>query len=255
MLRCCLLLLLLLPVGLTAQDTTQQVLGEIEAALRGGDYQSAAQQLDTLEVISGGLPVNGYLAQGNAYYEVGDYGRAILAYERGLRLRPGHTDLRNNLAYVREEAGITEPPLPDFLLLRWWRVGGAALGATTAYVLALVWWWLAVAGALWWFLFRKTMAEQRRFALLPAAGLCLLLAIACYALGHHREAYLGQSDEAVLLAVVADLRVSPTPEASVEATLTGGLRLRITDRVGDYVKVLLADGRQGYLRATEIAVI
>lgn len=254
MLRCC-LLLLLLPLGLKAQDTTEQMLGEIEVALREGAYQSAARQLDTLEAVAGGLPVNGYLAQGNAYYEVGDYGRAILAYERGLRLRPGHADLRNNLAYVREEAGISEPPLPDFVLLRWWRLAGAALGATTAYVLALVWWWLAVVGALWWYRYRNRMAEQRRFALLPAAGLCLFLALACFALGHHREAYLDQSNEAVLLAVVADLRVSPTPEASVEATLTGGLKLRITDRVGDYVKVSLADGRQGYLRATELAVI
>ena len=238
----------------TTQDLSDYTLRAAQDALASSDPTRASLVLDSLDR-QDGLSPDGYLALGNAYYETGQYGRAILAYERGLRLRPANADLSNNLAYVREEAGLTEPGIPDFFLLRWWQQLGALLGSTTAYVLALVFWWMAVGGALWWYLRRQRMSEQRRFALLPAAVVGLLLALACYALGQSRETYLAQTDQAVLVASVADLRVSPTQEASVEDTLLEGVRLRITDRVGDYVKVVLMDGRQGYLRTTEIEII
>ena len=40
---------------------------------------------------------------GNAYWFVGDKGRAILHYQRGLYLAPDNSDLRHNLNYVRSK--------------------------------------------------------------------------------------------------------------------------------------------------------
>ena len=210
--------------------------------------------LDSLDRV-GRLDAAGYLLQGNTYFEQGAIGRAVLAYERGLRLRPANRALRNNLRYVRQEAGLPEATASGFFLLRWWRIAGAALGASLAYSLALVLWWLALAVFFWWYLRRRTMTEQRRFVLLPAATVLLILALVSYALAESRVGVLNQTDEAVLVAPIADLRVSPTEDATVEATLQGGLRFRVTDRVGDFVKVVLADGRQGYLTTAEIVLI
>ena len=198
---------------------------------------------------------DGFLALGNSRFEAGATGEAILAYERGLRLRPNHPSLQNNLRFVREEAGITAPTLPEFFLLRWWRSAGAVIGSTTAYVLAMVCWWLAVAAGLYWYLRRRQMTEKRRFILLPASVCLLALAILFYLVGQSRYDVLHRTDEAILLAPSAALRVSPTQAASVETELTSGQRLVITDRVGDYVKVTLEDGRQGYLRVDELEII
>ena len=198
---------------------------------------------------------DGYLALGNTHFEAGATGEAILAYERGLRLRPNHPVLLNNLQYVREEVGITAPSIPDFFLLRWWRSIGAVMGSTSAYGLALVCWWLAVAAGLYWYLRRRQMAEKRRFVLLPASVLLLGLAGLFYLLGQSRYDFLHRTDEAILVSPTAALRVSPTEAASVETELISGQRLIIIDRVGDYVKVTLEDGRQGYLLVKELAVI
>lgn len=196
-----------------------------------------------------------YLAEGNAAYERGEIGPAVLAYERGLRLRPGDADLKNNLRFVRREAGIAIPELPGFFLERWWRRAGAALGATTGFVLAQLCWWAAVALALYWWVRRGGMAEARRFALLPAAVGLLLLAAVSFALGRSRNAELARTDEAVLTAPHAELRVAPGPTATREADLSGGLTLRLTDERGDYVKVQLVDGRQGWLPRAALEII
>jgi len=248
------LLFPLLSCYLSLSAQTDYSLQAAQEELSSGDYAHAADILDSLET---GLEPTAhfYLALGNARFESGRPGEAILAYERGLRLRPGSADLANNLRYVREEAGLPSLTIQDVALLRWWRVAGATLGTTLAYTISLVLWWLAVAGAIWWYLRRKRMSEKRRFALLPAAAGVCVLALLFFALGWSRYDYLYRSDEAIIVAPVATLRVSPTPEASAEAELPPGHKITITDRINRYVKVRLGDGRQGYLLLEEVAVI
>ena len=244
-------LICLLPVAAFGQiDFTAAAADE---ALAAEDYRLAVRIMDSLEA-TGNVSPNFYLVQGNAHYEAGQPGRAIMAYERGLRLRPANEDLRNNLRFVRQQIGIEAANVQEFFLLRAWRNFGALLGTTTSYVISLVLWWLAVAGLVWWYLRRDRMEEKQRFALLPTALLAAFLAAAFYGLGSSRAYFLERSDEAVLLDD-ATLRVSPTAEGSVEAQLPEGVKLYITDRVSEYFKVQLPEGQTGYLPATVVGVI
>ena len=245
------LMVCVLPWGLLGQ--VEYSISAASEALQGADYRLAAQILDSLEM-TGAVNPNFYLAKGNAHFEAGQPGRAILAYERGLRLRPKQPDLLNNLRFVREQAGISTPDIPAFFLLGAWRSAGAFLGNKTSFVLSLIFWWLAVAGAVWWYLRKDKMEEKRRFVLLPAALLFALLALLFYGLGESRTNYLDRSDEAILLSG-ATLLVSPTAEGSVEAQLPEGVKLYITDRVNRYVKVQLVDGQTGYLPVEQIGII
>jgi tetratricopeptide (TPR) repeat protein len=244
--------LLLLSFNLIAQ--TEYSLQAAQAEISSGDYTHAADILDSLE--NSIVPTaNFYLALGNARFESGRTGEAILAYERGLRLKPGNGDLTNNLRYVREEAGLPPVAGSDFALLRWWRVLGAAMGTTVAYSISIILWWLAVGGVVWWYLYRRRMSEKRRFALLPLSVGIGVLSLLFFALAWSRYDYMHQKEEAILLAPVATLRVAPTSEASAETDLPAGHKVTITDRVNRYVKVRLSDGRQGYLLREEVEII
>ncbi len=245
------LIFALLTAAAVAQSSTLEV---ARKALAGEDFQAQITALDSLAG-SGRKSPELYQALGNAYFERGDFGRAILQYERGLRLRPNHKELKNNLQFVREEAGITRPELPDFFLVRAWRAVGAAIGARTAFWLAMVWWWLAVAGAVIWFLRRQAMEEKKRFALLPGAFIALVMALLFFLLGNSRNGFLANDQEAVLIAKSVDLRVAPGPDATLEQALSAGLKLRILDEFDNYVKVSLEDGKQGWLPVAAVEVI
>jgi tetratricopeptide (TPR) repeat protein len=234
---------LFLSLALSAQADK---LTDARKALAGEDARAQIAAFDSL-VVTGAASPELYQALGNAHFSNGDYGKAILNYERGLRLKPGSKELKNNLKYVRAEAGINRLELPDFFLARWWRGVGAAFGAGTLFWLAIVFWWLAVAGAVMWFLRRKKMDEKRRFALLPGAVVCLVTAAIFLSMGNSRNAWLDNDKEAVLTAKIADLRVAPGPEATLEKSLTQGLKLRLLDEFDGYVKVALDDGKQGWL--------
>ncbi|NJC26595.1 tetratricopeptide repeat protein [Neolewinella antarctica] len=204
---------------------------------------------------TGGASPLGYQYRGNIHYENGEYGRAILAYERGLRLAPGNRALLNNLKFVRGEAAIERPEIRDFFLVRWWRAAGAWFGIATARWFALVCWALAVLGATAWFLRREGMTEKRRFALLPVSGSLLALALVCYLLGSSRLAYLDNDRDGILIARNVELRVAPGPEATLEEELSEGLKLRVLDEFGAYVKISLENGRQGWVPSTAVARI
>lgn len=196
-----------------------------------------------------------HLAIGNAYFNDRQPGRAILHYERGLRLAPERKDLANNLQFVRAEVGINKLQVREFVLIRWWRAVGALLGTQISQWLGLLFWWGAVAGALVWYLKRREMDEKKRFALLPLAAVSLLLSLLFYNIGANRADFLNNDKEAILTAEFADLRVAPGPEATLEETLKEGVKLRILDEFDGYIKVAQEDGSQGYLPAGSLEVI
>lgn len=193
-----------------------------------------------------------YQAEGNAWVQKRDYGRAILAYERGLRLAPGHAALTNNLRFARREADVAVPRVREFFLAKWWRGLGAWLGVATAQYLALAFWWLAVLGAAFWYLRRRKLSENRRFALLPVAFVCLLLAIICYQLAASRLAFLQDDSAAILLQDQIDLRVAPDAASTLKMTLSAGRKMTILDEFDAFTKVLLDDGEQGWLPTASI---
>jgi len=228
-----------------AQESPLEVARQL---LEKGDPQAQIAALDSLQATGQQSP-DLYQALGNAWFERNQPGKAILSYERGLRLKPGHKALSNNLKYVRAEAGINTLSLKDFFLVRWWRSAGAVLGASTCQWLALLFWGLAVAGGITWYLRRRDMDEKKRFALLPSAVVLLLLAAMFYAMGSSRLSWLNNDREAVLTAKSAELRVAPGPDATLEEFLSEGLKFRILDEFDDFVKVSLEDGRQGWIPA------
>ncbi len=250
-----LLLCLLLFFAISQCPFAQPELSRLAAARKSGEQQEVLTIIDSLQV-SGRLSPDLYLLQGNTYYELGQLGHAVLAYERGLRLRPTHAALRNNLAFVEQQLPLVFPATPEFFLVRWWKITASFLGVQAAQWLAILAWWLAMALFIWWFFKRQTLSESRRFLLLPAAISCMLLAVLAYNLGQSRVALLQQQDQAVLLAPNSVLRVAPGEKASLEREVTAGLRLRIVDDSQEkYLKVQLRNGLQGWLPRADVAII
>src|SRR5437879_10370597 len=67
-----------------------------------GHFQEAVNGYETL-VRSGEWSANLFYNLGNAYFRVGDFGHAILNYERALALDRHHQEAEANLRIVRDE--------------------------------------------------------------------------------------------------------------------------------------------------------
>ena len=179
---------------------------------------------------------------GNAYYRHGDLGEAILAYRRAQRLAPRDPDIRANLGFAAQSAGIELParkPLAGLLLdfsRAEWRGFGAAC-----------FWLLAGALAVW-------IAWPRfRFAARPAAGvLAALLLLALAGLALHRD--LDRTPEGVVMAAGQKVLSSPLETATPLLAVPAGAIVRMRENRGTWIEVEIGETR-GWLPAAALAPV
>ena len=103
-----------------------------------GHFKEAIDEYENL-VRSGQWSANLFYDLGNAYFRAGDFGRAILNYERALALEPRHPETQANLQIARDEARALE--LPQSRLERYLEFATArqyAIAAAIAFWLAAV---------------------------------------------------------------------------------------------------------------------
>jgi tetratricopeptide (TPR) repeat protein len=240
------LLIVFLPAQAQSSDP-QATLARARTALANTDYPEAIEAYESL--YDRGLgSAELFLNLGNAYLGQRDTGRAVLAYERGLRLRPNHRALNRNRTLLREQQQDAIIPFPQFFLLRWWH-GIAGLQRYNAWGwTGLFFFWLAATS---FFLFRY----RNRNGWLTIAALLLAAALFSWAFANTRYQDRYHNDQLVLLAPRTELRVAPGEDAPVETTVHAGLTLRTLDQFGEWTKVELLDGRQGWLHSEDVAAV
>ena len=179
---------------------------------------------------------------GNAYYRNGNIGPAIRTYRRAQRLAPRDPDIRANLGFAAQAAGIPLPARPPVaaLLLEASRQEWLVF-ASVAYGL------LALALAAW------IVWPRFRFATRPAAavGAALLLA-ALAGLWVHRD--LRRTPEAVVMLPGQKVLSSPLATATPLLALPEGAIVRQLENRGNWIEVR-ADAVRGWLPAEAVAPV
>jgi len=179
---------------------------------------------------------------GNAYYRHGDLGAAILAYRRAQRLAPRDPDIRANLGFAAQSAGIELPgrkPLAalllDFSRAEWLGFGGVCF------------WLLAGALAAW------ILWPRFRFVARPAtAVLAALLGLALAGLALHRD--LHQTPEGVVGLAGQKVLSSPLETATPLLAVPEGAIVRMRENRGTWIEVELGETR-GWLPAAALAPV
>ena len=217
-----------------------------------GDYPAALDAYlglfdDGLE--SGELHYN----IGNAYFKLGEMGRAILFYERARRELPGDESVRANLELARSLTADQITPLPGFWLPR--AVGWAVRLVPRG--------WLITIMALGYFALAATLlyrllsagAEPRPWttrvavaaaAVTLASGANLLI----------REFDIGQAERGVILQAEAAVQSAPSDDPALHLfTIHEGAVVRIDRRAEAWLEIVLEDGKVGWVRAGTLETI
>ena len=251
-------ILLLLCLGnrlAAANSVNLDSLLNVAATAEAAENWAEAQAIYDSLYLTGYRSAELFLNQGNAYLADEQLGYAILAYERGLRWRPGHRALLNNRAIAQRQLSLQLTRFPEFFLWRWADWLSSRLGQTGTQILGLFAWWLAVAAFAWWFFKKEQLNDRIRFLLLPVSGTCLVIFLACWWLGNFRTASLQRTDQAIIVTHQVDLLAAPAEDATYELTAYEGLRARIIDGFAGYRKIELDNGRRGWVPATALEII
>ena len=108
--RIALILIILSGIIFQAASATHGIIQQADSAYNKEDYASASRLYNKYLQEVGQSPTVLYNLA-NTYYRMGSIGRAIINYERALRLDPSFTDARTNLDYVNSK--ILDKPEDD----------------------------------------------------------------------------------------------------------------------------------------------
>lgn len=193
-----------------------------------------------------------YYNLGNAYYRSGNIARAILYYERALREMPTDDDLRHNLQIANLMITDKIEPAPRLFVWDYWDgiKGAFSIESITwvSYVL-----FVSVVAALIVMMVARTY-RVRKMALLGGimGGVLLLVAVTIFAA---RIAELKSENTAIIIAEIVTAKNSPDAQSSDAFVLHSGVKVEIVDRLNEWVKLRLADGKVGWAESTAAEVI
>lgn len=212
-------------------------------AYEKGNYKLAIEQYE--QVLNEGKHAPElYYNLANAYFKTNNLGKAILNYERTLLLRPRDADTRTNLAIAQARTVDIIQPLPPFFLTRWWRTlqNGLSAGAWSGLTILML--WLALAGFSVWLLASPREHKKRGF-LTGVAG--LILFATTFLLAAQRTAGQHDSNKAIVLAKEIALRDAADADSPEILQLHEGTKVNLLDQIGEWHKVRLPNGEQGWL--------
>jgi tetratricopeptide (TPR) repeat protein len=245
------MMLLLVSAGAVFAQSPEQVFQQGNMLYQQGSLDEARKAYETLlgqGYVSGEL----YYNLGNVYYRTGNIARGILFYERAARLIPQDEDLQHNLTLAGLRITDRIEPTPRLFIWDWWDGLKNALSLQGLTWLTFFAYLIVVACVA--LLLLGGSYTVRRVGLIGSAvmGVLFLLVLAVF-IG--RLADVGATDEAILMASVATVKNSPDPKSSDAFVLHSGVKLWVIDRVSEWVKIRLADGKQGWVERSSIEVI
>src|SRR5436190_16748128 len=159
------LIILLTAVAFTANAGDDSAFGKANRAYAEGRFEEAATGYENL-IRSGNWNADLFYDLGNARYRLGDFGQAILNFERALALDPRHAEAEANLRLARDEGRALE-------LRRDWIERYASIGTVKQYT-------IVAAAAFWFALF---LAVHLWFSTRRSAGRVTLLFLAILIIG------------------------------------------------------------------------
>ena len=216
---------------------------------RWGDAVADYEMISGMGLESAAL----YCNTGDAYYKDGNVPMAILFYERALKLDPSYEDARYNLQLLNSIIQDRIDPVPDFILKVWAKDICYMMNSNAWAICFIVLLALTLALALL-FILGATAAGRRTGFFTGIVTLLLAVASLSFALWQKND-YMS-ADDAIVMRPVTSVKSSPSSEASTDLfILHEGTKVHILDRVGTWINIELADGRQGWLQAKDLEVI
>ncbi|MDO5443210.1 MAG: BatD family protein [Bacteroidia bacterium] len=246
--------LLMIPAfSLSAASEQEEALWENGAsAYAEGNWEGAIEAWSAIDAEGLEAPEL-YYNLGNAFFKNADYAHAILYYERALKLDPSYSDARFNLEFANEFIQDRIEAVPEFFLKTWVRKAGYMLSSDSWAVMFFVLLAIALAGGLLFLLTGESSRKRLGFFGFIAA---FLLAVICLSFSISQKAGYNRADSAIVTAPVSSIKSSPGAESAKDLfILHEGTKVKLMDSVGQWFNIELSDGRQGWIKSSDLEVI
>ena len=216
------------------------------------NYQAALDGFAAIEEAGYVSPAL-YYNMGNCCYKLGHrVGLSILYYEKALKLDPAYEDAAVNLEIAREQTLDRIEAVPEFILLTWFKAFRDTLSSDAWAWIALV---LLLTVAVMVLLFRFGRSLVLRKSAFALAVVAFVFMVISTVFAFNLRSAVEDSGEAVVTVPVSSVKGSPGSTDQSLFILHEGTKVSVVDSLGEWYRIELSDGRQGWLQGNDIEII
>lgn len=229
-------------VAMASEPTSKERWEEGNNAYIEGNFEQAIAEYSAI-VEGGEYSMKLYYNLANAYFKMGKMGKAILYYNKALRIAPSNEDIRHNLALAEAQTKDRIAVVPEFFLHRWMRTVRNVMSCTVWSILSLAMFALVLIFAVLFFL--ASRIAWRKVGFYGAmCSLLLFVATTSFALSSRND--MLSHEEAVVMASAISVKSSPDSSATDLFVLHEGTKVKVLSQVDEWCEVVIADGKKGW---------
>jgi tetratricopeptide (TPR) repeat protein len=217
-------------------------------AYNAGNY-ALAEECYTRIVEQGLHSAALYYNLANAHFKQDELGKAMLYYNRALRLRPNDEDIRHNLEYAEQSTKDSIEEIPEFFLKTWIKSLRGALSCTAWSILSLLMLVAALVCGLLYLLAQRLSLRKIGFYLMAVTA---LLFVVTTAFAWSERNMLVERSEAIIMNSAVSIKSSPDRSATELFVLHEGTKVTIGETIDGWAEVRIADGRKGWIEQERI---
>lgn len=241
--------LLLLMAVITRAETTN--IEEANQLYADKKYAEAVLKYEDILEHQGVAPEL-YYNLGNAYFRINELGKAILNYERALRLSPGYGDAKFNLEFANQKV-IDNIELSDTFFLKKWI--GAIMKTQTSnawfYMAALL--FILAMGASLLFIFGNTKGLRK--SAFYVGSVFLIVSIIALTFSGIRKNQLENHHEAIVMTGAVVIKGSPDRSGTDLFQLHEGTKVFVLSELGGWYEIKLTSGSIGWVESKHVEKI
>jgi len=237
----CLGLTMLVSVVFAQQPA--QLKAAADSAYMAGNFAAAIEGYETV-LGQGSVSAEVHFNLGNAYFKAGRIAPSILQYERAHKLAPQDEDIAFNLKLAQLSTKDRIEVMPELFFITWWKALLRALPMDG-------WAWSAIVSLLLVLIglgiFRFSASESLRRMLFYTAILVGMWGLFSGYAAQQQYQRLVNDDRAVVMRPTVNVKSAPEQSGKDLFVVHEGLVVRITETIGSYYRIRLADGNVGWV--------
>ncbi len=224
---------------------------------QGNEYYQQKQYDKAIEtyqklVQSGYEGASLYYNLGNAYYRRGKVGFAILYYEKALKLSPGDDDIIHNLDIANLKIIDKVESFPEFFLFQWWE-GLLSFFSSSGWTITAYIFYLVLIFSIGCYFFVMNPLRQKIILVTGLVALFLFVATAVLlTVKLNREL---NAKDGIIVENTVNVKISPDFGSNDAFIVHEGLKVALEDKVDNWIKVRLQDGKIGWVPDEDVKII
>lgn len=206
-------------------------------------YEEAIESYESI-LKQGYLSSELYYNLGNTYFKVGKIGRAILFYEKSLKIQPNNEDAAHNLKIANARTVDKIQNIPDLFFIKWWNIILSTFTSTGWQIIIFIFYIMLLICIAIYFLVHNLQFQKYAFIFGTLNIIALIFSVVLFFASLERES---STDYAILQQSTITAKISPDSQSDDAFVIHEGIKFKIEDQVNNWVKIRLSDGKVGWL--------